>query len=233
MGWLSNIEGYFTGSNQRQAANDAARQLNDSKQETYGFLNPWAKAGGEALAPLTGLLTGNSYDYSTGQQAQLNPEQRQNLFSASPGYQFRLDQAMKAIQQSQAAKGNLLSGGALKELDQYSQGIAGDEYNNYLNQLFQLAGIGQQADFAKANTASSFGVPLAQAAFSSGIAGDIGANRMIQTALQFAGMGLGAGGSSTSSNGFDSGNGEQYYNPTSAGGGQYNSAMMLKALGGV
>src|SRR5579864_6555613 len=108
MGWLSNVEGYFTGGNQRDAANDAMASLNQSKGEAVGYydkLSPWAKGGGQALSPLTGLLTGTSYDYNTGNQTQLNQDQRNNLFTASPGYQFRLDQAMKALTSRQNALG--------------------------------------------------------------------------------------------------------------------------------
>ncbi len=183
MGWTS----FFSGHNQRVAAAEANNRLNAGKQEAYGFLNPWSQAGGQALAPLTGLLTGTSYDYKTGQQTQLNQDQRQDLFHTSPGYQFRMDQAMKAIQGGQAAQGNLLSGGAQKELTQYSQGVAGDEYGNYLNQLFQLSGMGEQADAAKANVATGMAVPLAQSAFSSGIAADVGADRLMNTVGSAAG----------------------------------------------
>lgn len=154
---------------QRQAAASASRELRASKNEAYGFLNPWSNAGGSALSPLTGLLTGSSYNYQNGQQTQLDPSQRMSLFQQSPGYQFRLDEAMKAIQGSQAARGNLLSGGAMKELTQYSQGIASEEYNNQIDQLFRLAGMGQQSDTSKANAAIGVGSDLAQSAYSGGM----------------------------------------------------------------
>jgi hypothetical protein len=218
MGWLSNIGGYFTGGNQRNAANNAINTLQQSKDEAIGYydkLSPWAKGGGQALSPLTGLLTGTSYDYATGNQTQLNPEQRNNLFTASPGYQFRLDQAMKALTSRQNALGYSNSGGADKELVQYSQGLASDEYNNYLNQLFQLAGVGYNADATmasgKANAALGIAAPMAQAAFSKGIAADVGANRMLNFGAQMAGAAMGVpqtGGAS--GGGAGAGSGGQY-----------------------
>src|SRR5260221_702444 len=101
MGWVSNIVSNFTGSGGRGAGNAAYDQLQKSKNEAVGYLNPWSQAGGSALSPLTGLITGNSYNYNTGQSTSLSPDQRNDLFQTSPGYQFRLDQAMKALVQNQ------------------------------------------------------------------------------------------------------------------------------------
>lgn len=175
MGWVSNIAGSFTGHNQREAANEAANQLNASKQEAYGFLDPYAKAGQTALSPLQALLTGTG---SNGEQ--LSSDQRNQALYQNPGYQFALDQAMKGVQSSQASKGNLLSGGAQKEIAQYSSGLASQNYNDYIGQLFQFAGMGQNAANAKANVALGVANPLAESAFSSGIASDVGANRTMQ-----------------------------------------------------
>jgi hypothetical protein len=61
--------------------------------------------------------------------------------AATPGYQFALQQGQQAIQRSAAAQGNLLSGGTLKALDQYSQGLSDTNYqqiyNNQFNQYLQ------------------------------------------------------------------------------------------------
>lgn len=73
-----------------------------------------------------------------------------------PGYKFRLDQGMQALQRSAAAKGDLLSGGTAKALTQYGQDYASNEYQNTYNRfmnnqatrynrLASLAGVGQQA----------------------------------------------------------------------------------------
>jgi len=56
-----------------------------------------------------------------------------------------MDQGRNALETSQAARGGLLGGRALKELDQYSQGIASQEYGNYLGSIESLTGIGQNA----------------------------------------------------------------------------------------
>lgn len=47
-----------------------------------------------------------------------------------PGYQFRLQQGQQAVERSAAAKGTLLTGGTLKDLTDYQQGAASQEYGN-------------------------------------------------------------------------------------------------------
>src|SRR5262249_49173751 len=54
-----------------------------------------------------------------------------------PGYQFRLNEGMKALQNSAAASGGLLSGPTLKALTNYSQGAASQEYANAFNRFMQ------------------------------------------------------------------------------------------------
>jgi hypothetical protein len=50
-----------------------------------------------------------------------------------PGYQFRLDQGQKALENSAAARGGLLSGGTGKALQDYGQQYASNEYGNVYN----------------------------------------------------------------------------------------------------
>jgi len=54
-----------------------------------------------------------------------------------PGYQFRLQQGMQALQNSAAARGGLLSGGTAKALTDYNQNAASGEYSNVYNRALQ------------------------------------------------------------------------------------------------
>lgn len=54
-----------------------------------------------------------------------------------PGYQFRLSQGQQALERSAAAKGGLLSGGETKDLTDYEQGAASNEYSNVYNRSLQ------------------------------------------------------------------------------------------------
>jgi hypothetical protein len=75
-------------------------------------------------------------------------------FTQDPGYDFRLNEGAKALQRSAAAKGRVFSGGTLKDLTNYNQNFASNEYGNAYNrfqtnratkynQLASLAGLGQ------------------------------------------------------------------------------------------
>ena len=47
-----------------------------------------------------------------------------------PSYQFRLDEGLKALERSAAARGTLLTGGAAKAMQRYAQDVASTEYQN-------------------------------------------------------------------------------------------------------
>lgn len=83
-------------------------------------------------------------------------------FETSPGYQFRLDEGMKAIERSAAARGGLNSGATMKALNRYAQGTASSEYENYANRLAALAGVGQNANSSNAQAGQAFASGTAQ-----------------------------------------------------------------------
>ena len=73
-------------------------------------------------------------------------------FQATPGFQFQLDRGMDALNTSNAARGNLLSGANIAGAMQFGQGLANQEYGNYMN---RLQGIGQQGQAAAGNQAAA------------------------------------------------------------------------------
>ena len=79
-----------------------------------------------------------------------------------PSYQFRLGEGMKALERNAAARGGLISGGALKAAQRYGQDYASQEFGNAYNRLAAMAGIGQTATGAMGNAAGNFGVNAGQ-----------------------------------------------------------------------
>lgn len=63
----------------------------------------------------------------------------------TPGYQFQLQQGQQALQQSAAARGNLLTGGTAEALDNYSQGLAASNYQNVYNNALNTYGTNYNA----------------------------------------------------------------------------------------
>ena len=61
----------------------------------------------------------------------------QEQFEADPGYGFRLSEGQKALERSAAARGGLISGGALKAATRYGQEMGSNEYTNAFNRYQQ------------------------------------------------------------------------------------------------
>ena len=130
-------------STQADAANRAADLQMQQFERQVELQEPWRQAGITALNKLTPLAT----EYTPFGMQQ---------FQQDPGYAFRMQEGMKALERSAAARGGLLSGGMLRGAQQYGQGLASQEYmnafNRYqaernarLNPLQSLAGVGQTA----------------------------------------------------------------------------------------
>lgn len=74
----------------------------------------------------------------------------------TPGYQFRLQQGLQALERSAAARGTLLTGGTLKGIQKYAQDVASTEYGNRVNQLMDLSKLGFGAATTTANLGSNY-----------------------------------------------------------------------------
>jgi hypothetical protein len=113
------------------------KQFEQTRQDQM----PWLEAGKDALNKLIPLAS---------EYKQFGVQQ----FQADPGYAFRMSEGMKGLERSAAARGGLLSGGALKGIQRYGQDLASQEYQNAFNRyqtertarlapLQSLAGVGQ------------------------------------------------------------------------------------------
>jgi hypothetical protein len=105
---------------------------------------PYAQAGGRGLSELMDAMGLNGAEAAAGALSR---------FQTGPGYSFAMDQGVNALDRSAASRGGLYSGGAARELTQFGQGLANQEWNTRLSQLAGLAGTGQQAAGALSNLA--------------------------------------------------------------------------------
>jgi len=81
----------------------------------------------------------NPADFApTAQQSSGNMDR----FFASPDYQFRLNEGIRANDQSAAARGGAFSGDAIRANTEFGSNLAAGEYGNYFNRLMALAGMG-------------------------------------------------------------------------------------------
>lgn len=121
--------------------------------QTQDLLNPYLNAGHAGVDQLVQQM---GPDGQLSKQFSFDPASIKD----NPNYQFVLQQGTDAVQKSAAAQGGLFTGGTMKALDQYSQGLAtntiNDAYsqalstfqtnhNNLFNGLTALTNVGQNS----------------------------------------------------------------------------------------
>jgi hypothetical protein len=145
---------------QAGAADRAAELQYKMYQENVQRQQPFLEAGVGALNKLTAAV-----DYTPFGTKQ---------FQADPGYAFRLSEGQQALDRSAAARGGLISGGALKAATRYGQDMGSQEYQNafnryqterasMLNPLQSLAGVGQTTANTLGNAGQSYGTNAGEA----------------------------------------------------------------------
>lgn len=77
-------------------------------------------------------------------------------YLGSTGYTFQRDQGVNAITGNRAASGTLDSGGTLKSLDAYGQGLASNYFQTYLSNLNGISGTGLTAASAVAGVGQNY-----------------------------------------------------------------------------
>lgn len=144
---------------QAQAANNATDLQRDIYQQNRTDLEPWRTAGTNALGYINpGIAPGGEF----------NRNFTMADFQQDPGYDFRLQEGLKAIQRSRAARGSLYGGATEKALLKYGAGEASQEYANAFNRyrlqnsdrfnrLASVAGIGQTATDQLVAQGTNFG----------------------------------------------------------------------------
>jgi hypothetical protein len=85
-----------------------------------------------------------------------------DAFRNSTGYNFRLNEGQRAITNNQAVRGMLNSGATLKGLTRFGQGVASEEFGNYLNTLLGQQSLGANAASAQAGVANNFSSQVQQ-----------------------------------------------------------------------
>ena len=142
---IANNPDYWVGVIQQQGPNvdwgywtdrmKSANQGGSVGASNFGGTN--AQSGYGAV-PMGSLQTSNTF--SPGGFSEPSAEQAMS----SPGVQFALDEAQKAVERSAASKGTLLTGGTLKALAGYETGLAGQLYNDVFNRSLQSAQFNEQ-----------------------------------------------------------------------------------------
>jgi hypothetical protein len=115
---------------QAGAAQQAADVQRSQFEQTRADQAPYREAGYNALANLqrtAGNVPG-AFKFGAGD------------YQADPGYAFRLAEGQKALDRQAAARGGLISGGALRAAQRYGQEMGSQEFGNAFNRALTSYG---------------------------------------------------------------------------------------------
>jgi hypothetical protein len=208
----------------REAANAANAQSSEALalqrrmyEEGVARQQPFYQAGVNALPGyLKGIAPGGEYVRNFTMAD----------FNADPGYAFRLSEGQKALDRQAAARGNLISGSALKAAQRYGQDMGTQDYGRALQDFYSrqdvarnananVVGYGPSGATSQNALATNFGnaasTNLINQGYNTANAGLVGENAM-RSAYGNIGKAFGSGGFDSLVSGF--------YGP-----GQYNRRM--------
>ena len=152
---------------QKQAADQSAEVQREIFQKQTELAEPFRQAGITSQNELMRLL-GIGGDQTAADYGMLTRGFTPEQMEMDPGYGFRLREGERALERMQAARGNLLSGGAIKAGQRFGQDLASQEYMNAFNRaqaqlgtrlgaLGSLYGAGQAATQQVAGQAGQYG----------------------------------------------------------------------------
>lgn len=107
-------------------------------------------------------------------------------WQADPGYQFRLNEGMRALESSRAARGGLYSGAAMKDAMTLGQNMGSAEFGNVFNRVAGAANTGMAAAQMSGNAAQNTAGAVSNALAGIGnaqAAGAIGQGNAINTGI--------------------------------------------------
>jgi hypothetical protein len=125
-----------------QSADRATELQQRMYEESVARQQPFLQTGTEMFNRLAAVQRGG-------------PE-AQNFLQMDPGYQFRLSEGMKALDRQAAARGGLISGGALKAAQRYGQDLGSQEFGAAYNRLASMANVGPQAAGVMSNLGQNY-----------------------------------------------------------------------------
>ena len=109
---------------------DFQREIFEQQREDA---RPWREVGEQALGELQQGVT----------EGRFTPGEFNFDFKESPGYQYRRDEALDAVESSSAARGTLQSGANQQALMREASGMASQEYGNEFQRAVQSYGLEQ------------------------------------------------------------------------------------------
>lgn len=154
---------------QVQAGREALDYQRESRDLALDIARPQLQSGNVALAQML-QMTGQPIPEAL--RASLTEAGITDIpafdITKDPGYQFRFNQSMDALETSAFARGGGMSGGFADYALRYAQDYASTEYSNIYGRLATVAGYGPVAANSSSNTALNYGANAGNIATNTG-----------------------------------------------------------------
>lgn len=132
--------GMFGNKKKNNPANAANPYLDQIPGQMKQYYQPYMDAGNSAMSSLQG-----EYGKLMGDPASMYNKFAEG-YKESPGYKFKLDQAMNAARNASAAGGMLGTPQDQQQAMQTATGIADQDFNDYMSQISGLYGKGLEGE---------------------------------------------------------------------------------------
>jgi hypothetical protein len=163
---------------QLQASRESIAAQQQAFNRQVELQAPFREAGLKGQNRLMDLLGISGDTKAAGYGSMATPYTTADMYN-DPGYAFRLNEGIKALDRSAAARGGLLSGAQLKAVNRYGQEYAANEYANafnrqqlerasILNPLQSVAGQAQTSANTLTSAAGNLGAGEAAALMAGG-----------------------------------------------------------------
>jgi hypothetical protein len=167
---MSLFDGIFSAKDGTRAANKSAaaqtNAANAARAGAYGYMDKGVAAATPQYEKAIGLFdeytqqggqAAGAYGDAIGLNGQEGYDRATDAFRTGPGYNFAVDQANEAVKRNAAATGMLGSGNTLIGISDRTRGMADQEYQRYLDNLFRASGQGQSAATTQAGLITGLG----------------------------------------------------------------------------
>jgi len=130
----------------------------DSLKKSMGMNQPYMQAGTDAMSAYLNSL-------GIGDKGAAGQSSLMQQFQSSPGYTYAVNEATNAARRRAAASGQGMSGAEMRGISAQTQGIANQDWSNWLNnyqgRLSNIAGMGQASASHQSGLEAQGGMGLA------------------------------------------------------------------------
>jgi hypothetical protein len=127
-------------------AGNQSGAISTGQQQANAVLAPYSNTGVQSNTQTANLI---------GLNGQPAADSAMSTFQASPGYQYQVQQGLKAVDAGAASQGLLRSGATLKAEQTLGNNLADQDFGNYVSRLNSLSNFGITAAGGQASTDTS------------------------------------------------------------------------------